>query len=366
MKAQLLHLFFIWVTPILLLPFQTSKIEKCDLDFTFEITAESCQGLQDGNVLLQIKNGCPPFEIKIDDETKINNLSVYSTYLLDMSSGYYTLIVSDAKGCSKVERVKIPLVSSFQVKPTSKNTSGLDSNDGRIDLNLLDEVYNIVWNDGSNARKRKGLSLGEYSVTVSDILGCIDSALVVIEESFADPDTLSQEICTAYPIEIETKELKSLKIELKPLEVENGFHLNCLRDTNGSVDAIVTGGVPPYQFVWYQNGECIGTTKSLRGVSKGAYEMMVTDAVNSSATSTIELKAPSRIQIINKRRAKGGTPPYKFERSGREVIVTDANGCLCKKKFAKRKRRKRGLGIKKSSGGSHDNIGCPYSLLPIP
>jgi gliding motility-associated-like protein len=125
----------------------------------------------------------------------------------------------------------------------------------------------------------------------------------------------------------------------------------CNGYTNGSIEAIPSGGQAPYAFQW-SNGQS-GATAS--GIAAGAYSLTVTDATGATATATAIVTEPpvlnASIQPLNniclgnagafEATASGGTPPYAFAWSNGEtsqtltnptpgyyfLTVTDANGC---------------------------------------
>ena len=139
----------------------------------------------------------------------------------------------------------------------------------------------------------------------------------------------------------------------------NGFNVSCFGKKNGSIDATVSGGTPPYTYTW-SNG---AATEDLSGIASGYYNLRVTDAgaavVEADKTMvepeaiTLTLdpyKYPSGHHISCNEcfngsidlSVAGGVGPYTYDwvdgaasqdRSGlgsftHYVTVTDANGCV--------------------------------------
>jgi hypothetical protein len=108
------------------------------------------------------------------------------------------------------------------------------------------------------------------------------------------------------------------------LEVEvNGVNPSCPGAEDGSVSAIPSGGVEPYEYEW-STGE---TSPSLNGLGQGIYFVTVTDANLSEAFGQVSLQKDSikwEIEAIDETclgscdataaliNVTGGTPPYSY------------------------------------------------------
>jgi type IX secretion system substrate protein/SprB-like repeat protein len=64
---------------------------------------------------------------------------------------------------------------------------------------------------------------------------------------------------------------------------------------DGSIDLIVSGGTPPYQFLW-TNG---ATIEDLENIGQGVYEVEVTDANNCITNQTFTLDIPTGVTILD-------------------------------------------------------------------
>lgn len=63
---------------------------------------------------------------------------------------------------------------------------------------------------------------------------------------------------------------------------------------DGSIETEVTGGLPPYSFIW-SNGE---TTKDIQGLPAGTYCVTVTDDCDSTVTESIKITQPIPANVI--------------------------------------------------------------------
>ena len=103
--------------------------------------------------------------------------------------------------------------------------------------------YTYLWSDGQTTDIATGLSVGTYTVTVTDVNGCTGETSVEVELS---PEGVWVMVITT--------------------DTECG-------ENNGTAYAGPMTGVPPYTFQW-SNGE---TTQEITGLAPGTYTVTVTD-----------------------------------------------------------------------------------------
>lgn len=125
----------------------------------------------------------------------------------------------------------------------------------------------------------------------------------------------------------------------------NTQNVLCNGMNNGSIEAVVTGGVAPYTYLWNTGA----VTPSILNAPAGSYVVTVTDANGCIKTNTSEITEPAVLEAAIKGidggldlEIAGGTPEYEIEwNTGAttedlqtteagfyEVLVTDANGCM--------------------------------------
>ncbi len=63
---------------------------------------------------------------------------------------------------------------------------------------------------------------------------------------------------------------------------------------DGSIETEVTGGLPPYSYIW-SNGE---TTKAIQGLPAGDYSVTVIDAADSTVTESVNITQPVPANVI--------------------------------------------------------------------
>ena len=135
-------------------------------------------------------------------------------------------------------------------------------------------------------------------------------------------------------------------------------HVSCFGLGDGSLGAVVTGGVEPYTYEW-SNQE---TGSVITSLEPGIYEVHVTDSNGCQSSAEAEITEPSELALDFVKGdiscyegndgfidldVSGGTPPYEYSWAGGEltsslqdvtageyfVTVTDANECVIEADF---------------------------------
>jgi len=288
---------------------------------TISSTPVTCNGGSDGSATVNVAGGDPPYTYSW------NTVPAQTTSTATgLAAGTYTVIVSDTKGCSITRTVSVnepsPVVPSFS---GVTHVSCFGGSNGSATVNATGGLppYTFLWSGGQTTQTVSGLTAGTYTVTVTDFSQCAATASV----------TLTQ---PGSPLSIS----------------ETHTSVICQGQNNGSIDITVTGGTPPYTYIW-NNGS---TTEDLSGLGGGNYTVTVTDANLCSATLSVVLAEPVLLSCTvtgtkptcfngNDGTATvsvaGGDAPYNYLWSNGQttvsatglqagtytVVVTDANGC---------------------------------------
>ena len=121
----------------------------------------------------------------------------------------------------------------------------------QVDVDGGTPPYQYEWMNGGDADHRTGLAAGYYKVRVTDA----DTITVEAEITLMDPP--------------------AIKIAGTISEYPNGYNISCWECHNGYLHPVITGGVPPYTYLW--NDSVTTLERTNLGVKKG-YELLVTDA----------------------------------------------------------------------------------------
>lgn len=239
-----------------------------------------------GKVKVNITGGKPPYTIKWYDFTNLDTI-------VSLSSGTYAITVTDNRNCEVKDSAEVKFFLPPEVSLQGEN-SLCGNGKGKITTTVGFGVKPIVyqWQGSSITTKdRVNLNGGNYSMTVTDSLGCQDTASILI---LAQPALIA-----------------SLK----------GSPAHCALN-NGSATSIITSGKPPYNIVW--NGSFSGL--ALVGSDSGRQICHIIDSNNCERRDTIYLsripKTTISTSIVNDNctykmgsiisSASGGKLPYTY------------------------------------------------------
>ena len=280
-----------------------------------------CHGEPTGTLTAYVSGGVPPYTFYWDPSgsTEQNPVGVYA--------GWHILTITDAVGCELIDSVFIdqpdaPLSIEYEAGMISCH--GLS--DGYIDITVSGGTppYTYLWSNGLMVQDLINIPAGAYTVTVTDSHNCTIERTYVITQ----PD----------PLEI----------------ILHTQDVLCYGENTGQILMNVTGGTPPYSYLW-SNGS---TNQHMLNVYAGIYAVTVTDANGCRAYDLVQIEQPALplTTIIVPTHVRcfaegngfadltvfGGTPPYYYQWSNGEisediedlipgiyhVIVTDNHDCL--------------------------------------
>ena len=274
-----------------------------------------CYGDNDASIRLTVSGGVAPYTVLW------SNLAI-GLVQDNLSAGDYVATITDANNCIKTITVNIPEAPLFKMDPTVTQISCFGARDGSIKLNLVGgiPIVKLVWSDNSLAgTTRNNLGPGTYTATIIDGTPCqITKTFVLIE-----PQALV-------------------------LAANTTNALNCDDANSGAINLLVSGGTPPFSYVW-SNG---AVTEDLNAIPAGNYLVTVTDARKCSASGSYSVIRPAAIAVkvetatdfncetkVVKQsfvaKTSGGVPPYQFEWSSgsvsgpnNEIMSTSQNGLV--------------------------------------
>ncbi len=205
----------------------------------------------------------------------------------DLSAGTYTVVVTDANGCTATETftlVEPPIISILASATDLACNDASGSADGAIDITVSGGTggYTYTWEttDGSGlvagADDQTGLTAGTYSLTVTDDNGCMQ----------LDSYTLTQ----PNPVTI----------------VGTTTDLDCNDASgvaNGAIDITAGGGQGTvegdYTYAWttIDGSGLIAGDADQTGLSAGSYTVVVTDANGCTAQEIFDLTEPDPVVV---------------------------------------------------------------------
>ncbi|BDC98443.1 gliding motility-associated C-terminal domain-containing protein [Persicobacter psychrovividus] len=235
-------------------PFDFGIIAPVQATITTQ-NVSSCT-MPDGRIEVAANGGVSPYTYSwkkdgVDEPTETAAIRE------NLSAGQYEVTITDTKGCTYVEVIDLaddsnpPLASA---SATDNMTCGTP--DGTITLTVSGgtEPYTFLWSDGNTDKDRTGLIAGNYSVTVTDAVGCEAVTSAKVGDQSGAPSVSAA--------------------------IENDS--NCAAP-NGSLTLTITDGTGPFTFLWDDNGS---TDQDRVELVAGTYTVTVTDANNCASNTT--------------------------------------------------------------------------------
>ena len=130
-----------------------------------------------GSIVAHIQSGTPPFNFQW------NGNPTMSTSLDSITqSGIYNLTVTDANGCSDSEDFTVQNTSNLYVSTNSIPANCTDNGTAWASAQSLNPPYAYQWDDPNNQTTDTAVGLipGWYNVTVTDNIGCVFTAAVLV------------------------------------------------------------------------------------------------------------------------------------------------------------------------------------------
>ena len=186
-----------------------------------------------------------------------------STYNLPANTHLFT--VTDTNGCIYIDSVIInePSLLSSTITPTNLTSCLIDN--GSVNLNVSGglQSYSYLWNNNDTTENISDLSSGNYSVIITDNNGCTSNNNTTINQP------------------------SSLSLSLTPSNY-NGFNISCYNGNNGTITTNTVGGTGNLTFNWSNSD----TLQNLSNLSAGNYSLVVTDSIGCSLSDSISLSEP--------------------------------------------------------------------------
>jgi gliding motility-associated-like protein len=236
----------------------------------------------------------------------------------------YTVTATDAYNCSGTASITVTVPTAISITPTTvpDNCFGLSDGSATAAYTGGSGAVTYAWNNAITTATDPNLASGNYSVTLTDAMGCTASATATVTQ----PNLLTASA--------------------------TGTDVTCNAGSDGTITLTVNGGTTPYTFAWNDGN----TNQNRTGIAAGNYSVTVTDHNLCSATATYTVNQPTALYISQSDTEvscngqstgaiaitdSGGSPPYTYlwsdaattqSRSGLaagnySITLTDSHSC---------------------------------------
>ena len=132
----------------------------------------SCNGGNDGSVSLSVSGGNAPYLFSWSNGSSSANLS-------GLGAGSYSVVITDANGCSANASASVSQPGAIAISLTSASVT-CDGNDGGVSSSVSGGIspYLYSWSNGSTSSSINGLAEGSYTLTVTDANNCESSSSI--------------------------------------------------------------------------------------------------------------------------------------------------------------------------------------------
>lgn len=242
------------------------------------VTPISCAGRSDGRIELSVSGGVSPYTFSWLDNGVLNTTQM-DRLRLDLAAGNYVFRVTDSSNpaCFRLDTTLLiapaPIIATIASRQDVSCNGGRD---GAVTINVSGgrAPYSFLWKDEANfeytTQNLSEVRAGIYSGVITDANACQANINVTI-----------------------TQPLQALAANTRVTDAK------CNDQFSGGAELTVTGGTPPYAYLW-SNGK---TTKDILAVAPGFYTVTITDSKGCTLIDTVvirfeQLPAP-RLEVSN-------------------------------------------------------------------
>ncbi len=264
----------------------------------------NCTGGNNGSASASGSGGTPPYTYSWSDGQATSGAT-------GLIAGTYTVTITDNNLCviGLTATITQPAVLTITPIVTGVSCYGLSNGSILASLNSGTAPYTYLWSDANSQTTATvtGLSIGTYSVTVTD--GCGSTATA--NATMTQPDTLT----------VSTNAIGNV---------------TCNGGNNGSSLASPSGGTAPYTYLWNDAGSQTNATAT--GLAAGTYTVFVTDSHGCSNSATAVITEPTVLSatttvsnvtcngLVNGRSSafpSGGAAPFTYQWNDANLQTTE-------------------------------------------
>ena len=165
----------------------TATVQKISIiTVSAVVSGIMCYGNSEGYINLTVNNGTAPFIYTWSNGASTENIS-------SLTAGEYSVTVTDGNGCIVKDSFAVIQATPIQLTLTGSeytggvNISSYHGSDGSIELTVLGGTvpYTYSWSNNATSQNANNLTAGNYSVVVTDLMGCKAVGSITLKEPLA-------------------------------------------------------------------------------------------------------------------------------------------------------------------------------------
>ncbi|MEQ9301438.1 MAG: gliding motility-associated C-terminal domain-containing protein [Cyclobacteriaceae bacterium] len=307
----------------------TIQVTEPEVSFTIqaEINRVTCNNGTDGSIqpVIVEEGGTSTYRFNWYKDSVLFALDTET--IVGISPGLYTVEVEDANGCVKTRNYELINPPVLDVNHVTEDLSCFRSGDGAISVQAIGGYgnYSYEWSTGGEVlpdttSRLSNLEVGIYQCVITDAEGCDITRRFQVNQPL--------------PIIID-------------FVTENN---TCPGPYDAFITPTVTGGRPPYTFLWERNGEPFTDSLAIDSLPPAEYVLTVTDSsLCDVKTDPIIIEAPDPLgfnflEFVDNLcpttengmisvQGIGGTSPYVFSFDSSAFDVSNDFFGLAKDKY---------------------------------
>lgn len=267
--------------------------------------------------------------------TYLWNTGASTQDLSNLSEGSYSITVTDIYGCEDnfIGTVQ-NITGGLGVSVTSISDENCGQSDGAVDVMVSGSgIVSTTWSNGATTEDITGLAAGQYTLTVTNDVGCEATAIASVAnitgtlaitfsntgdetcqngQGFVDIEVSGNNpISYAWSNGQTSQDATGLSAgtytvlitdglgcvlqqsftignnNITNLSVSESITMPYCTTANGAIDVTVNGGISPYTYSW-ATGQ---STQDINSIAAGSYEITVTDDANCQVTEIITVES---------------------------------------------------------------------------
>ncbi len=289
----------------------------------------SCSYSSNGTIQVFVTGGNPPYTYQWSHNPTLN-----SNIANNLQGGYYAITITDANNCNIDTLINLQAPQPIQVSTLTSNPTCFGQTNGSIIASISGgtPAYQVFWSNNMTGTTIQNLGPGIYALTVTDNNQCTYSVsniqltepteivinMQATHNQCPDDENASATVLVTGGVSPYTYQWNTGQTTSSIHNITGGYHTVTVTDANlcqkvdsvfvmsppaivnnytinrdtvhgvASINNQVSGGTPPYQYVW-SSGQ---NTEDLINVEAGIYYLTITDAANCIYIDTFEIKLP--------------------------------------------------------------------------